>query len=866
MEQINNNMNDVDDNFSNNGQPMTKEEIMAEEQRIIEEFKYGKKGKKHKPEKNNEEPTGKKSGGKGIIFAVVFVIVAVIVGLCVYFFVIKDNDKEETTEKGQYGVYSNNEDYGIVDCIYSEGSGDLTMTAYPKGQSVFLGWAQDSVYGEIVSQDATMTVNFDGNKNVKYYALFNLTTTNYSYRNINYTLFVEARLATATGLTQQYSNATLELPKYVQATSANYMTYKIASNAFNSDKVTQIRLPSSIIEIGDEAFKNCKNVESVFIDEQNKFYDDMDGKGILDKNTNNVVFATASVSEIPDGATEIADGAYYGKDIETIIIPASVEKIGEEAFANCSNLTEVIFEGDSNLKIISNKAFANTAIKNITLPESLLEIGDEAFYGSSLNQITIPASTTKIGQKVFENNESLSRVIINSQITEISSSTFKGCNNLLSVILPDSLKVIGESTFEDCTKLESPAFPTNIEDIKTNAFKNCDAITNIDLTGISTLKSIGISAFESCDKLAAVKLPANLQTLGNACFKNNPVLDEVEFAEGIKLTSIPDQCFMGAGALKTIDLPSTLTKIGNQAFEGCDFTVLTLIGDLTSIGEKAFATNENLRLVKLTSSDCTLANSNAFENANMALVIIVPKANIDTYKSENGWSDISDKIYAIEDTVIDGNGFVFTINHSIEPQSAILLGTNSDAVLNANIPEKIVIGEVEYYVEKIKAYAFNDCAKISSVNIPARVFEIGEGAFLGCSNIQSIEVSDENKIFKDDNRNLIVYKDSGKLVLGCSMSKLTDSVKTIGKYAFANVTMTELEMPAVTNIEEDAFVGANINVIIMGSTTPPTMNNDEFADMSNLSKIYVPSDSVDAYKTHPVWSNYTDLIDDIANK
>ena len=79
---------------------------------------------------------------------------------------------------------------------------------------------------------------------------------------------------------------------------------------------------------------------------------------------------------IADGTEEITDGAYMNYTAVTSIkIPASVKRIGKNAFYGCTSLKKVEFENDPHLEEIGNQAFDHTAIESISFPPSVHSFG-----------------------------------------------------------------------------------------------------------------------------------------------------------------------------------------------------------------------------------------------------------------------------------------------------------------------------------------------------------------------------------------------------------------------------------------------------------------------------------------------------------
>ena len=98
---------------------------------------------------------------------------------------------------------------------------------------------------------------------------------------------------------------------------------------------------------------------------------------------------------LPDTCKKIEDRAFEETAIKEIKIPNGVTKIGESAFEYCYHLQSVTIP-DSVTEIGEN-AFASTKLSDVVLPESLETIGGDAFHSTSLKKINIPPSVKKIG-------------------------------------------------------------------------------------------------------------------------------------------------------------------------------------------------------------------------------------------------------------------------------------------------------------------------------------------------------------------------------------------------------------------------------------------------------------------------------------
>ena len=144
---------------------------------------------------------------------------------------------------------------------------------------------------------------------------------------------------------------------------------------------------------------------------------------------------------------EIGDKAFgYCKKLEKIILPVSLEEIGEKAFSECEKLEEVDFSLSTQLKRIGDKTFDHCRkLLNIVLPDSVTYIGQEAFaWCQALRLVVLPASLEKLEDNVFRfcklDNLDMSKV------THLSTIP-KGFGYTKTMMIPQGVTTIAESGF-----------------------------------------------------------------------------------------------------------------------------------------------------------------------------------------------------------------------------------------------------------------------------------------------------------------------------------------------------------------------------------------------------------------------------------
>ncbi len=123
---------------------------------------------------------------------------------------------------------------------------------------------------------------------------------------------------------------------------------------------------------------------------------------------------------------------------------------------NPSSLTIPEKIGKRTVVAIAMDAFKDCeSLESITLPASLEKIGSFAFrYCTSLKTITLPESVTVISKYMFEGCSALEEVKISSKTVEIGDYAFANCKELLRIDIPNTVKVVGKYAFQKNTELK----------------------------------------------------------------------------------------------------------------------------------------------------------------------------------------------------------------------------------------------------------------------------------------------------------------------------------------------------------------------------------------------------------------------------
>ena len=201
---------------------------------------------------------------------------------------------------------------------------------------------------------------------------------------------------------------------------------------------------------------------------------------------------------LPTDVTEIGDYAFarcgslvvlsfknnpYKAEVGMCRIPEYINKIGREAFSECSGFTKIIVP--STVDEIDFGAFSSiTALQSITLPLTIDTVSTYSirFENSTANTVIVPNGKTNLDKLAFANNSTIKSVVLPDSITTIEESAFAKCVSLESVVM-NNVSVIKTSAFEYCESLTTLTLPTTLTKVEGYAFYGCEKLNNISYLG-----------------------------------------------------------------------------------------------------------------------------------------------------------------------------------------------------------------------------------------------------------------------------------------------------------------------------------------------------------------------------------------------
>ncbi len=237
---------------------------------------------------------------------------------------------------------------------------------------------------------------------------------------------------------------------------------------------------------------------------------------------------------IPEGVEKIGMGAFMGSSFVGKI-PDSVKTIDLRAFNNINgNLEPEELILPASLESIGEEAFSDRMITQIMWNDKTLSVGRGAFSNNQIKELVVP-SNVKLEHGAFEYNEQLTKVTFSCGIKSIPEFCLYKCPNLTDVFISEDVTRIGNSAFSDCVSLKNIQLPEKLEVIESSAFNNCTALEEITIP--ASVQHIGgagkswsdqpqTTIFSSCTNLKKIII----------CGKTRPL-----YAEGTKESGLDNK-------------------------------------------------------------------------------------------------------------------------------------------------------------------------------------------------------------------------------------------------------------------------------------------------------------------------------------
>ncbi len=263
-----------------------------------------------------------------------------------------------------------------------------------------------------------------------------------------------------------YHEFEFEVPETIEG----YPVTAVAANAFSNCRgMIKCTLPYTVQTIGDYAFGEAYELKEV----------------------------------VANGIVEIGARAFWGTEIEEVVLPATLEKIAPDTFKHCEYIKSFAVSYDNEHFFTRNGVLFNID-KTVLL----------AFPGLSDatgDTYTVPETVTEIADFAFSNckNNTVLKTIVLTNVKTIGEDAFAYCP-AATVTLNDGVESIGEYAFYG-SAIEAMVLPSSVKTIGREAFRSCESLKSVNIPeGVTRLEDYMFDV----DRLDELYLPSTLTYLG----------------------------------------------------------------------------------------------------------------------------------------------------------------------------------------------------------------------------------------------------------------------------------------------------------------------------------------------------------------
>ena len=347
------------------------------------------------------------------------------------------------------------------------------------------------------------------------------------------------------------------------------------------------------------------------------------------------------IPETIEGHPVICIDSLYNRTLTSVIIPSTVEKIGDGAFRNCTELTSIRLP--INIRSFGQRTFEGcTSLREVWFEGDALDLYQDLFpsappeltfyYREDASGWTSPtwkghntatwvSPYTNPPKTVFS-DENFQYEINDGEVTIVRCNGESGRNR--DVVVPETIRgypvtTIGPGAFGGCDFLSSVTIPDTVTSIGQSAFASCGPMTTLTIPDSVTSFGATLFAYNTC--LTTVTLPNNLTTITDSMFKDSQGLVSLTIPDSV--TSIEQYAFAHCTSLTSVTLPDGLTSIAPYAFSYCmSLTSIALPDSVTTLGEGLFENCASLSSVQLPRGLQTIPKSCFFKCTSLSSIQI----------------------------------------------------------------------------------------------------------------------------------------------------------------------------------------------------------------------------------------------------
>lgn len=315
------------------------------------------------------------------------------------------------------------------------------------------------------------------------------------------------------------------------------------------------------------------------------------GNGSSDGGTGNSSSSSVSDNDVP------------GRELGSVrVVGYSAVVFMDGTSSNVYTAGNPFIGGSSDVGLNPNELKPSNGLPKYTIVDGQI-VADQAYYGKkNLDQVTLPETISEIGQFAYARS-SVKNINIPNGTEKISYGAFYHCDDLASVSLPESIMLVEPKAFEHTGWLDSFFYGASGEgDFLISGGVLVAYRGSSDQVIIpDSVRVIAADVFKDHSEIAAVSLPSSLRVIGEGAFEGCSSLNQILFREAKDINSLAEDSstgvISGAQAMQVITQSSKgLEKICDRAFYGTKISSIVLPVTVSELGLNVFPAGAEVHL------------------------------------------------------------------------------------------------------------------------------------------------------------------------------------------------------------------------------------------------------------------------------
>lgn len=421
------------------------------------------------------------------------------------------------------------------------------------------------------------------------------------------------------------------------------------------------------------------------------------------------------------------------------------------------------------------------------------------WVGCYIETVSVEKGVTGIGEYAFSSCHA-SCIELPGGLERIGARAFAESACITEITVPDSVKSIGSGAFCRCIGLEKATLPQKLTELSDSLFEGCACLKEVNIP--QSVAAIGENAFKGCSFLAVTSIPDGVKTIGK-------------------------EAFVSCAAVEELTIPASVESIGKNAFDGTSIEAVVFDGTKerwTAIGGETSGIDIDKIRHSCDKGSAWLSNGGEHWHECSWCGKVSDKA------AHEDKGDGACKVCGAKLSDVLAEGTLAGLSWSLARSGVLTISGSGELPELANdgtsVPWKkhsdiIIEVVIKSGVTGVGSGAFMGCTALKKVSISDTVKKLDLNAFSGCTALEAFAVEDGNEAYASADG--VLFNAGKTLLISCPVGKT-------GAY-----TVPE----TVTEIEKSAFTASGVESVSM-SDAVNAVGEGAFSNCSKLKSVVLP--------------------------